>query len=962
MDLIEKQEKISKLNSSDAEWFPSWMLDIETRAMSTGLESFLTTTLYDKLIEAEDEVRDSHPQILQSRLRARLQILPDTPLSEDQEEQIERQLITLVDRAKIDTKRDHARIFSTITGALGRDLRIQSGHIRDASELIKFITDRFKSIQVDRTVAVRNKFNTLMLTDKEKFGTFIDEFIKLSHEMSILKISMTDTELASRLMAKVNEPLLTSSIEEDFMQLPGNDGKEVTMDNAVCQLKRYYSNKHKSQAEMDLTLALQKSNTAKPKDGPKDPHAVLQTQTQGKQKRFVPKNREQRNTPHREKRRDKQQNQKGRKGEDGNNSSDDQPKKVECWDCGGEHRRGSEECPEPSWKVRQDRKKRATKEQDDTGHANMAAYEDGGIINEPNVLFAPNQYSNTYLDSGASDYLTGDNKYLVNYRVLDDCERTRFRTAKKGKFVCTYGVGDLYVWSELGKGKRILLKLNDVKYVPGLQSTLISEGKLQQHGYHVIKSANDTTCRVVRGKDEKLVIVSKRVRDVYPIDFKFHKVEKENNTDDLVDDNVAMLARLPGEETVELGALHEEKIFKEKESESALIADARPSDILMQTHLRLAHAGVNRVIEHLRINDPKFDSVKINKLRSEFFCIGCAESATKERPHIGKIPTGEDAGDVIYTDLIGPFPDSFGRARFAVFFRDSKTKYTEGFALSTKDRTLDALKVFVPNALSAGIKIKCLYSDKGGEFTSAEFRQYCESKGINQQYISTESPQANGSIESYNGVIQTAMRANLSLAQKVNSVAKVGARFWADSLRHAVMARNCISTRKDPVSPFEKWFGNKPDLNRLRAFGCPAYVLLRKRLRTKTGPRAAVGLLVGYTRDLSAWRIFVPEYGGSGVILPDERNVYFNEIPIIHVACSPGGQIPIASGLDYPIDAHCLGNQGGSLSEIVNPNVDNKNSEYEKSDSDIDFELGTDDESIGTNNDGRNLRKTARVN
>ena len=40
-----------------------------------------------------------------------------------------------------------------------------------------------------------------------------------------------------------------------------------------------------------------------------------------------------------------------------------------------------------------------------------------------------------------------------------------------------------------------------------------------------------------------------------------------------------------------------------------------------------------------------------------------------------------------------------------------------------------------------GMKIKCLRSDNGGEFTSNEFNDFCESHGIKIQFSAAKTPQ-----------------------------------------------------------------------------------------------------------------------------------------------------------------------------------------------------------------------------
>jgi len=49
--------------------------------------------------------------------------------------------------------------------------------------------------------------------------------------------------------------------------------------------------------------------------------------------------------------------------------------------------------------------------------------------------------------------------------------------------------------------------------------------------------------------------------------------------------------------------------------------------------------------------------------------------------------------------------------------------------------------------LQSELKVKCLRSDRGGEFTSNEFNDYCSKFGIQRQLTVAYSPQQNGVAE-----------------------------------------------------------------------------------------------------------------------------------------------------------------------------------------------------------------------
>jgi transposase InsO family protein len=68
--------------------------------------------------------------------------------------------------------------------------------------------------------------------------------------------------------------------------------------------------------------------------------------------------------------------------------------------------------------------------------------------------------------------------------------------------------------------------------------------------------------------------------------------------------------------------------------------------------------------------------------------------------------------------------------------------------LKKKSEAFDKFKVFkemVEN--ETDLKIKCLRSDNGGEFTSNDFEIFCEKHGIKRQFSTARTPQQNGVAE-----------------------------------------------------------------------------------------------------------------------------------------------------------------------------------------------------------------------
>ena len=76
---------------------------------------------------------------------------------------------------------------------------------------------------------------------------------------------------------------------------------------------------------------------------------------------------------------------------------------------------------------------------------------------------------------------------------------------------------------------------------------------------------------------------------------------------------------------------------------------------------------------------------------------------------------------------------------------DDFTGMTWVCLLKKKSESFECFRIFkelVEN--EAELRIKCLSSDNGGEFTSKEFNLYCEENGIKRQFSTGKTPQWNG--------------------------------------------------------------------------------------------------------------------------------------------------------------------------------------------------------------------------
>ena len=95
---------------------------------------------------------------------------------------------------------------------------------------------------------------------------------------------------------------------------------------------------------------------------------------------------------------------------------------------------------------------------------------------------------------------------------------------------------------------------------------------------------------------------------------------------------------------------------------------------------------------------------------------------------------------------MGPIkPAALGGYSYVTTFVDQHSKWKEIFLINTDPQALDALELYnkalvIPN----NTRLIRLRADKGTEFTTSEFRQYCYDIGVSLEFASPNTPQQIG--------------------------------------------------------------------------------------------------------------------------------------------------------------------------------------------------------------------------
>ena len=218
-------------------------------------------------------------------------------------------------------------------------------------------------------------------------------------------------------------------------------------------------------------------------------------------------------------------------------------------------------------------------------------------------------------------------------------------------------------------------------------------------------------------------------------------------------------------------------------------------------------------------------------------------------PFDDKRPATSNPLERIHSDVCGKIdPPTHDGYEYFITFTDDHTHMTTVYLMRKKSETLDHFKTYYAMATSHfNRKIARIRCDNGGEYTSKKFKEFCAQKGIVIEYTTPYTPQLNGVSERLNRTL--CERAKAMIAE-----AKLSRSFWGEAL----LTANFITNRSPTVAidrktPYEVWFGTKPDVSGFRVFGCKAYALIPPEKRKKLDDTGELCSMVGYA--LNGYRL-----------------------------------------------------------------------------------------------------------
>ena len=150
----------------------------------------------------------------------------------------------------------------------------------------------------------------------------------------------------------------------------------------------------------------------------------------------------------------------------------------------------------------------------------------------------------------------------------------------------------------------------------------------------------------------------------------------------------------------------------------------------------------------------------------------------------------------------------------------------------------------------SGHRLQHLRCDNGSEYVNANLAAYCADKGIKMETTVRYTPEQNGAAERLNRTLMDKVRPMLAGTGLPKFL-------WAEAVTTASYVRNRSPVTGRDKTPWELFFGTKPDVSHLRTFGARCYAHTPKALRHKLDNTSAPGRFIGYPPGTKGYKILL---------------------------------------------------------------------------------------------------------
>lgn len=401
------------------------------------------------------------------------------------------------------------------------------------------------------------------------------------------------------------------------------------------------------------------------------------------------------------------------------------------------------------------------------------------------------------------------------------------------------------------------------------------------HGELIVANGDKTKILGVGTVLERVVLPSGRVRDLKVLDVLYvpsvgknllsiPQINKSNKYQVVFDHSIMNVFDKKSKQVVAsadfVDGLYWLRACPRVNLATAMLATSQAATLL---HERMGHASIP-VLQNLIKKSMVTGTGVPPSSQSVPICHGCQTGKMVQKPFKSNLEKrAYGAFELIHLDICGPMEvESHGGNKYLLLIVDEASGLVKGYCMHSKSQSSELIMNFINQVANHFDKrVKFVRHDGAKEFATNAIKEYYSDHGIEQQVTVRYAHQTNSTAERNIRTIVTMGRSMLHHAQLDKS-------FWAEAAMTAIYIKNRLpSPKSDTKTPYQIVYDILPSVKHMRVFGCLAYVLTPREIRSKWDPKSRPGLFMGYQESSKAYRVYDIE-AGTVVI---SRDVTFDE-------------------------------------------------------------------------------------
>ncbi|KAJ9528245.1 hypothetical protein QJQ45_014226 [Haematococcus lacustris] len=435
---------------------------------------------------------------------------------------------------------------------------------------------------------------------------------------------------------------------------------------------------------------------------------------------------------------------------------------------------------------------------------------------QPRLNFNSDLYSPFCIDSGASQHILKDLQFFYDYTAFAPNEHRPVKLAAAGHKVWAVGSGSVFLSTKRGSWF-----LSHALYVPDSKQNFISVAAATEEGSSFLFRGD--LCQISSNQFGSMLRVNAhKIRNSYIL----AAVPMPDGPD--TDSEQEQGAKLYG---IRQSALQPDNRVQLEPltNVAAPSANSATSNSPQVWHQRLCHASYDalaRMQSEGMVSGVPITAAQFRAAASDpAVCVGCVKG--KQHKNVAFAGPSPNAAPVtaplglIHMDVCGPMHASArDGSLYVATFLDEHTKLSVCMPISSKAQIPDIVRTVIEELeTQSGFRCKAIRTDNGTEYVNSRMKEYCRSKGIVHQHSAPYSPQQN--------------------------------------VKFANHVRCLLPVSGQPLTPWEAFYGVKPDLSGLRVFGCRVWLHVPDHQRSKLQAKSVEGLFLGYEPGSKAYRVLV---------------------------------------------------------------------------------------------------------